>query len=179
MVVQGVRIALTDGAFHAVDSSELAFKLASVYAFRAAYAQAAPTVLEPVMMVEVTVPGESQVCGVAGNPGGGRLRIVSRLHGSAPTYCVSRSEAARHVRARCCAVAVCRRRRECGTAVQLSFGARQPSSILNSCIRRAISAAAARGCGFCAHVLAGVQTWATYRFVTTTSESDGADCRAR
>jgi len=36
---QGVRIALTDGAFHAVDSSELAFKLASVYAFRAAYSQ--------------------------------------------------------------------------------------------------------------------------------------------
>ena len=60
-----MRIALTDGAFHAVDSSELAFKLASVYAFRAAYAQAAPTVLEPVMMVEVTVPGESQVGRIA------------------------------------------------------------------------------------------------------------------
>ena len=61
LYLQGLRIALTDGAFHAVDSSELAFKLASVYAFRAAYSQAAPTVLEPVMMVEVTVPGEFQV----------------------------------------------------------------------------------------------------------------------
>lgn len=52
---------LTDGAAHAVDSSELAFKLAAVYAFRTAYPEAAPTVLEPIMMVEVTVPGEFQV----------------------------------------------------------------------------------------------------------------------
>ena len=52
---------LTDGAAHAVDSSELAFKLASVYAFRAAYGGAGPNVLEPIMTVEVTVPAEFQV----------------------------------------------------------------------------------------------------------------------
>ena len=51
--VEGVRVALTDGAAHAVDSSELAFKLACQYAFRDAYSKASPTVLEPIMAVEV------------------------------------------------------------------------------------------------------------------------------
>lgn len=51
--VEGVRVALTDGAAHAVDSSELAFKLACQYAFRDAYSKANPTVLEPIMAVEV------------------------------------------------------------------------------------------------------------------------------
>lgn len=52
--VEGVRVALTDGAAHAVDSSELAFKLACQYAFKDAYARASPTVLEPIMAVEVS-----------------------------------------------------------------------------------------------------------------------------
>lgn len=46
-------MALTDGAAHTVDSSELAFKLACQYAFRDAYSKASPTVLEPIMAVEV------------------------------------------------------------------------------------------------------------------------------
>ena len=46
-------MALTDGAAHAVDSSELAFKLACVYAFREAYKQASPVIMEPIMAVEV------------------------------------------------------------------------------------------------------------------------------
>ena len=46
-------MALTDGAAHTVDSSELAFKLACQYAFRDAYNKASPTVLEPIMAVEV------------------------------------------------------------------------------------------------------------------------------
>jgi elongation factor G len=58
--VEGVRVVLTDGASHPVDSSELAFKLAAQYAFRQAYEAASPTVLEPVMHVEVTVPAEFQ-----------------------------------------------------------------------------------------------------------------------
>jgi elongation factor G len=58
--VDGVRVVLTDGGAHAVDSSELAFKLACTYAFRAAYEKAGPTVLEPVMAVEVCVPSEFQ-----------------------------------------------------------------------------------------------------------------------
>ncbi len=51
--MEGLRVALTDGAAHAVDSSELAFKLACQYAFRDAYNKASPTVLEPIMAVEV------------------------------------------------------------------------------------------------------------------------------
>lgn len=58
--VDGVRVVLLDGAAHAVDSSELAFKLASMYAFRSAYEASSPTILEPVMAVEVSVPGEFQ-----------------------------------------------------------------------------------------------------------------------
>jgi translation elongation factor EF-G len=55
--VQGLKIALTDGATHPVDSSELAFKLASMYAFRNAYESAAPVILEPIMQVRVGRPG--------------------------------------------------------------------------------------------------------------------------
>lgn len=58
--VEGVRVVLTDGAAHAVDSSEMAFKLAAMYAFRSAYPNASPTVLEPVMEVEIIVPSEFQ-----------------------------------------------------------------------------------------------------------------------
>ena len=58
--VQGVRVTLTDGASHAVDSSELAFKIAALHAFRQACEKAAPVILEPLMRVEVTVPSEYQ-----------------------------------------------------------------------------------------------------------------------
>ncbi|XP_074310778.1 elongation factor G-1, mitochondrial-like [Silene latifolia] len=58
--VEYIRICLTDGAAHAVDSSELAFKLASIYAFRQCYTKAKPVVLEPIMLVEVKVPMEFQ-----------------------------------------------------------------------------------------------------------------------
>uniref|UniRef100_A0A6N2JYF8 Tr-type G domain-containing protein n=1 Tax=Salix viminalis TaxID=40686 RepID=A0A6N2JYF8_SALVM len=58
--VENIRIALTDGAAHAVDSSELAFKLASIYAFRQCYDAAKPVILEPVMLVELKVPTEFQ-----------------------------------------------------------------------------------------------------------------------
>eukprot|EP00899_Mesostigma_viride_P018051 jgi/Mesvir1/26247/Mv05725-RA.1 len=58
--VERIRCVINDGAAHSVDSSELAFKLASLYAFRKAYEKAAPNVLEPIMEVEVRVPGEFQ-----------------------------------------------------------------------------------------------------------------------
>ncbi|GAB4816300.1 hypothetical protein N2152v2_003346 [Parachlorella kessleri] len=58
--VEGVRVVITDGAAHTVDSSELAFKIASVYAFRSAYDKAAPSILEPIMSVEVCAPSEFQ-----------------------------------------------------------------------------------------------------------------------
>ena len=51
-----VKVTLTDGAYHEVDSSELAFKIAGSMAFKKAAAQADPVLLEPVMAVEVTTP---------------------------------------------------------------------------------------------------------------------------
>ena len=57
---QGIKIALTDGASHAVDSSEMAFKLACQYAFREAFGRAKPVILEPVMDVDVRAPAEFQ-----------------------------------------------------------------------------------------------------------------------
>ncbi|XP_024360562.2 elongation factor G-1, mitochondrial isoform X2 [Physcomitrium patens] len=58
--VENLRVVLTDGASHAVDSSELAFKLAALYAFRQCYAAARPVILEPVMLVELRAPVEFQ-----------------------------------------------------------------------------------------------------------------------
>ena len=52
-IMQGITVALEDGAAHAVDSSEMAFKLAAQYAFRTAFTKANPVVLEPIMTVQV------------------------------------------------------------------------------------------------------------------------------
>ncbi|MBW3564605.1 MAG: elongation factor G [Acidobacteria bacterium] len=52
------RVRLTDGQFHAVDSSELAFKIAGAMAFKDAMSRAKPTLLEPIMHIEVTSPSE-------------------------------------------------------------------------------------------------------------------------
>jgi len=53
-----VRATLHDGSFHEVDSSEMAFKIAGSMAVKDAVAKADPAVLEPMMRVEVTMPGE-------------------------------------------------------------------------------------------------------------------------
>jgi elongation factor G len=58
--VVGVRVVVNDGQFHAVDSSEQAFKTASIMAFREGYAAAKATILEPIMKVEVQAPEEFQ-----------------------------------------------------------------------------------------------------------------------
>jgi elongation factor G len=58
--ISGVRMVLRDGAFHAVDSSELAFRLASIGAFREAFLKTKPVILEPIMTVEVVAPVEFQ-----------------------------------------------------------------------------------------------------------------------
>jgi elongation factor G len=54
--VVGVKATLYDGKYHAVDSSELAFKMAAKIAFKDGFMQAKPTILEPIMKVTVTVP---------------------------------------------------------------------------------------------------------------------------
>jgi len=57
--VKGVRVRLYDGSYHTVDSSEMAFKLAGSLAMRQALEQAAPVLLEPIMLVTVSVPDTS------------------------------------------------------------------------------------------------------------------------
>ncbi|MER5258604.1 MULTISPECIES: elongation factor G [unclassified Streptomyces] len=54
----GVRVVLLDGAYHEVDSSEMAFKIAGSMAFKEAARLASPALLEPMMKVEVTTPEE-------------------------------------------------------------------------------------------------------------------------
>ena len=58
--VVGVRALINDGAAHDVDSSEQAFKTASIMGFREGYEAAKPTILEPVMKVEVQAPEDFQ-----------------------------------------------------------------------------------------------------------------------
>ena len=58
--VVDIRARIYDGSFHAVDSSEIAFKMAGIFAFKEAMKAAAPILLEPIMKVEVTVPEEYQ-----------------------------------------------------------------------------------------------------------------------
>jgi elongation factor G len=58
--IVGVKCVVNDGASHAVDSSEIAFRTAALMGFREAYALAKPTILEPIMRVEVQFPEEFQ-----------------------------------------------------------------------------------------------------------------------
>jgi len=52
------KVTLTGGSFHEVDSSEMAFRMAGIFALREASEKAGPILLEPIMAVEVTVPQE-------------------------------------------------------------------------------------------------------------------------
>ncbi|MAH13283.1 MAG: elongation factor G [Verrucomicrobia bacterium] len=54
------KVELYDGSFHEVDSSEMAFKMAGIFAFKDAMAKAQPVLLEPIMKVEVSTPEEYQ-----------------------------------------------------------------------------------------------------------------------
>ncbi len=64
--VEGVRVVLQDGASHAVDSSDQAFRTCMANAVRSAMKQARPSILEPVMRVEIECPAEFQGTVVAG-----------------------------------------------------------------------------------------------------------------
>lgn len=54
--VVGVKATLYDGSYHAVDSSEMAFKTASIQAFKKGVLEAKPILLEPIMLLKVTAP---------------------------------------------------------------------------------------------------------------------------
>ncbi len=58
--VVDVKVAIVDGTFHEVDSSELAFKMAGIFALKEAAKKANPILLEPIMKVELTTPDEYQ-----------------------------------------------------------------------------------------------------------------------
>ncbi len=54
--VVGVKGVLYDGSYHSVDSSEMAFKMATIQAFKKGFMEAGPILLEPIMSLKVTVP---------------------------------------------------------------------------------------------------------------------------
>lgn len=58
--IVGIKATLSDGAFHDVDSSEMAFRICAMAAFRQYYMKAKPVALEPVMKLEVSCPEEFQ-----------------------------------------------------------------------------------------------------------------------
>jgi elongation factor G len=71
--VKDVRVTLYDGTYHSVDSSEIAFKLAGSHAMKLALEQAEPVLLEPIMLVTLSVP-EDSVGDVIGDLNGRRGR---------------------------------------------------------------------------------------------------------
>ena len=87
--IVGVRCVVDDGAYHAVDSSEQAFKTAALMAFREAYERAGPVVLEPIMNLEVSAPEEFQGS-VMGQVNQRRGVILNS--GTSDGYCVIEAE---------------------------------------------------------------------------------------
>jgi len=55
-----IKVEVVDGSFHEVDSNELAFRMAGIFALKDAFKKAAPILLEPIMKVECTTPDEYQ-----------------------------------------------------------------------------------------------------------------------
>ncbi|GAA4234170.1 elongation factor G [Actinomadura meridiana] len=78
----GIKVTLRDGAYHEVDSSEMAFKVAGSMAFKEAARKASPTLLEPMMAVEVTTP-EENMGDVIGdlNSRRGQVQSMDERHG--------------------------------------------------------------------------------------------------
>jgi len=72
--VTDIKVALLDGSFHEVDSSELAFKVAGSMAFKEGVQRGKPVLLEPVMRAEVVVP-EAHVGDVTGDLSARRAQI--------------------------------------------------------------------------------------------------------
>lgn len=75
--VVGIHATVYDGSYHEVDSSEMAFHIAGSMCFKEAMAKAAPTLLEPIMKVEVTTP-QDYMGDVIGDISSRRGRVVSQ-----------------------------------------------------------------------------------------------------
>ena len=71
------KVTLFDGSFHDVDSSEMAFKMAGIFAFKDAMKNAKPILLEPIMKVEVSTPEDYQ---------GELMGDLNRKKGANPRY---------------------------------------------------------------------------------------------
>jgi len=88
--VAGVRMVLQDGLSHVVDSNELSFRTATRHAFHQAIMEANPTILEPIMDVEIVVPSEFQgnVIGEINK----RKGVISSTEETAEKLCVIAAE---------------------------------------------------------------------------------------
>lgn len=80
--VVGVKATLTDGSYHPVDSSEMAFKMAATMAFKKGFMEASPVLLEPIASVKVVVPDKftGDVMGDL-NRRRGRVLGMNSIHG--------------------------------------------------------------------------------------------------
>ena len=79
--VEDVRVIVTDGKHHSVDSKEIAFVIAGRKAFLDALAKAKPIVLEPLVNLEVTVPAD-KMGDVSGDLAARRARVSNTVHGA-------------------------------------------------------------------------------------------------
>ncbi len=81
--IVGMKVTLTDGSYHDVDSSYLAFKIAAMAALREFYSAAQPTALEPIMKLETVAPEEFQGAVMGGiNQRRGMITGTSTIEGS-------------------------------------------------------------------------------------------------
>jgi elongation factor G len=77
--VTNVKVTLTDGSYHAVDSNEMSFKIASKEAFKKGILQGKPVLLEPIMRIEVVTPDEYM-----GAVNGDLMRRRGQIEGTEP-----------------------------------------------------------------------------------------------
>jgi len=87
--IVGVKMILEDGSYHDVDSSEMAFRIAAVEAFRQGFLRSKPVLLEPIMLVEVECPTHFQGS-IVGDLNSRRGMILGTENRD--TFCVIRAE---------------------------------------------------------------------------------------
>ena len=130
-----VKVTLQDGAYHEVDSSEMAFKIAGSMAFKEAARKADPVLLEPMMAVEVTTP-EDYMGDVIGdlNSRRGQIQAMERARAapaSSRPWCRCR---------RCSATSVtCAARPRAGRSTRMQFDsyAEVPANVAKEIIAKA------------------------------------------